>query len=77
MRPHERSYATYAVVRCSDFMCPNDDIPKETPSTQTERTFKRGDGPSRRRVGPESETRGGPEAVDEPLEGESEDSPHR
>lgn len=48
-------------------MCPTDDIPNETPSSQTERGIRREEGPSRRSVGPESEDRRGPEAVDETL----------
>ena len=49
-------------------MAPADDIPNETPASETERSFKRGEGTSRRSVGPESENRGGPEAVDESLD---------
>jgi hypothetical protein len=45
-----------------------DDIPNETPSSQTERSIKPGEGTSRRSIGPESETRGGPEAADETLD---------
>jgi hypothetical protein len=59
--------ATAAVVRCSKFMTPTDDIPNETPSSQTERDVKQR-GTSHRSIGPESETRGGPEAADETLD---------
>lgn len=45
-----------------------DDIKDETPSSQTERSDKRGAATSRRSVGPESESRGGPEAIDESLD---------
>ncbi len=48
-------------------MCPADDIPNETPSSQTERDVKREGQRSRRSIGPESEERGGPEAVDGTL----------
>jgi hypothetical protein len=57
-----------ATVTCWWLMCPADDIPDQTPSTQTERGIKREEGPSRRSVGPESEVRGGPEAVDDTLD---------
>ncbi len=49
-------------------MTPADDIPNRTPPTQTERPIKRDEAASRRAVGPESETRGGPEAPDETLD---------
>jgi hypothetical protein len=49
-------------------MCPHDDIPKETPSSQTERDIKPETATSRRSVGPESEDRGGPEATEETLD---------
>ena len=52
-------------------MCPVDDIPSETPSSQTERDSRREEGTSRRSVGPESEDRGGPEVVDETLDNDS------
>jgi hypothetical protein len=45
-----------------------DDLPNETPSSQTERRIKPGEGASHRGIGPESETRGGPEAADETLD---------
>jgi hypothetical protein len=48
-------------------MCPPDDIPNQAPTTQTERG-KPGPPRPRRSVGPESESRGGPEAVDETLD---------
>lgn len=48
-------------------MCPPDDIPNQNPPTQTERS-KPEAATSRRSVGPESESRGGPEAVDETLD---------
>ena len=53
-------------------MSPPDDIPNEIPASETERSFKRGEGTSRRTVGPESESRGGPEAIDESLDDEAE-----
>jgi hypothetical protein len=59
--------ATAAAIRCSKFMTPTDDIPDQTPSTQTERDVKP-QRTARRSLGPESETRGGPEAVDEALD---------
>jgi hypothetical protein len=46
-------------------MCPTDDFPNETPSSQTE---KRREGNAHRSIGPESEDRGGPEAVDQTLD---------
>ena len=44
-----------------------DDIAVANPASETERMPKSGN-PSRRSIGPESETRGGPEAPDETLE---------
>jgi hypothetical protein len=49
-------------------MSPADDIPNTTPASQTERDVKPEDQSSRRQIGPESEDRGGPEAVDETLD---------
>jgi hypothetical protein len=46
-------------------MTPNDDIPGETPVSQSEQAEQ--DRPVRS-VGPESETRGGPEAPEESLD---------
>lgn len=51
-------------------MCPPDDISKQNPPTQTERS-ESAEATSRRSVGPESETRGGPEATDETLDDSS------
>jgi hypothetical protein len=45
-----------------------DDIPSETPASETERSIKPGEMSPRRKVGPESEARGGSEAVDETLD---------
>ncbi|MDB5401402.1 MAG: hypothetical protein JWQ55_3420 [Rhodopila sp.] len=45
-----------------------DDIPDETPASDNERSIKRDETSSRRKVGPESEARGGPETVDETLD---------
>jgi hypothetical protein len=45
-----------------------DDLPNETPSSQTERSIKQREGSSHRSIGPESEARGGPEAADETLD---------
>ena len=49
-------------------MCPTDDIPDETPASQTERAIKPGEAAPRPSVGPESEVRGGAEAADETLD---------
>jgi hypothetical protein len=49
-------------------MTPPDDIPLDAPPSQTERTIAPKDGESRRKVGPESEVRGGPEATEERLD---------
>mgnify|MGYP001799565390 CR=1 FL=1 len=49
-------------------MSPPDDIQGETPGGQTEPAIKPEEAVPRRRVGPESEDRGGPEAIDETLD---------
>jgi hypothetical protein len=45
-----------------------DDIPFDTTTSQTERPVAPKDEAQRRKVGPESEVRGGPEAADETLD---------
>ena len=47
-----------------------DDIPLDTTTSQTERAITPKDDGARRKVGPESEVRGGPEAADETLDDE-------
>jgi hypothetical protein len=49
-------------------MAPPDDIPLDTPYSETERAIPPKRGGSRRKVGPESEVRGGPEATEERLD---------
>jgi hypothetical protein len=58
--------APAALRSCS--MSQIDDIPNETPATQTERDVGQPKTSDRRQIGPESEDRGGPEAVDETLD---------
>jgi hypothetical protein len=55
-------------------MSMTDDIRGETPSSQTERVIRRDEGEPNRSIGPESETRGGPEAIDETLDDKPGDS---
>ena len=45
-----------------------DDIPLDTTTSQTERPFAPTNEAQRRKVGPESEVRGGTEAADETLD---------
>jgi hypothetical protein len=49
-------------------MAPPDDIPLDPPAGETEGGEPPKDGPPRRKVGPESEVRGGPEAADQSLD---------
>nr|WP_294546489.1 hypothetical protein [uncultured Rhodopila sp.] len=49
-------------------MTPNDDIPGETPVSQSEQAERDRPAQPLRTVGPESETRGGPEAPDESFD---------
>jgi hypothetical protein len=49
-------------------MCPNDDIPLDQASSQTQPVIPPKAAEGRREIGPESEVRGGPEAADEDLE---------
>ena len=59
---------TAALARRLEIMAPPDDIPLDTPPSQTERAIAPKDGGSRRKVAPESEVRGGPEATEERLD---------
>ncbi len=59
---------TAASTRCLSSMTPPDDIPLDSPPSQTERTIVPKDGGSHRKIGPESEVRGGPEATEERLD---------
>lgn len=52
-----------------------DDIPLPNPASETEGSIKPNDAPSHRSIGPESEQRGGPEAVDESLDDKEETRP--
>lgn len=45
-----------------------DDIPLDTNASKTERAVSPKNDTPRRKVGPESEVRGGPEATEEPLD---------
>lgn len=47
-------------------MTPPDDIPLDKTPSQTERPITPEDSATRRKVGPESEVRGGPEAPEDP-----------
>jgi hypothetical protein len=62
-------------------MPPTDDIREETPASQNERDIKRQSGTRRRKIDPESEDRGGPEApgetLDEHRDGNSEPAPEK
>jgi hypothetical protein len=55
---------TAALAGCLGSMATPDDIPLDSPPSQTERPIAPKDGGSRRKIGPESELRGGPEATD-------------
>ncbi len=59
---------TAALERRLGGMTSTDDIPLDSPPSQTGRAITPKDGGSRRKVGPESEVRGGPEATDERLD---------
>ena len=60
--------ATTGRAVCWCFMCPADDIPNETPSSESQGDIRREERTSHRGIGPESEVRGGPEAPGETLE---------
>jgi hypothetical protein len=51
-----------------------DDIPFDTTTSQTEHPFSPKDEAHRRKVGPESEVRGGPEAAEDTVKDDHDDS---